>query len=289
MRKFQSSNQKEYTYLIVVIVFFLLFASALLSNFSFNVLFKARFGEVFFGMFKRLIAGDVSIEPSLLVGERYIIHGKFIPYFLPFPAVIRGFLSIFKIGAYPIPSILMAITLYSVSIYFLFKKVLKVLGKGRNAILVAWYPFFLLPMVSLFVEASVYWESIIWALALFITQAFFFISFLYQPKSVKKYLLLLISGLVLFTRPTYLVGSCVLVVILFLWDLKFKNYSIRSLLPYCFFIFAVLLLAFLNYQRWGDPLEFHPFKYYEEAGSDERGRMAAGISQTYLLNEFPKH
>lgn len=279
---------KEFLYLGLVISLFILFAFTLISDFSFSFFYKVRFGEAFFDMWKRLIAGDVTISHSVLNLESYIINGQTIPYFLPFPATIRGFLSIFQMGEYPIPSILMGVTLYSISVYFLLKEVVTfVVCEEPNAILKAWYPFFLLPIASLFVEASIYWEAIIWALALFITQAFLFLSFSRNKKPAAKYLLLIVSSLILFTRPTYGVASGVLVAILFILDVKAGNYSIRNLLPYCVFIFALALLALLNYQRWGNPFEFAPLARHEQLIGTERGRMAA-ISPNLSVKRIPE-
>ncbi len=279
---------KEFLYLIVIIGSFLLFAFALLSDFSYDIFYKGVYSEAFFDMWKRLTVGDVSISRDVLNGEIFIINGRLIPYYLPLPAAIRGFLSIFEIGEYPIPSILMAISLYSVSIYFLLKKILVFAEcRERNTVLAVWYPFFLLPLVSLFVDASIYWEAIIWALALFITQGFLFISFLIDPKKVTKYSLLIVSGLILFTRPTYGIASVFLVAILFFLDLKSKNYSTQSIFPYFLFVVALLLLAFLNYQKWGNPFEFAPLAHHEQLIGNERGRMAA-ISPSLSINRIPE-
>lgn len=267
----------ELCYLIVVIELLLLVALAALSNFSYNLFYSPHLGDVFFEMWHRLIVGDVSISYSVIRTEAFFINGKITAYFLPFPALIRGFLSIFQIGQFPIPSILMAIILYSIAIYFLLKEVLNLVKcKECPTILMAWYPFFLLPVISLLVRASVYWEAIIWALALFMTQAFLFILFLRDAKISTKYLLLLVSSLVLFSRPTYAVASSVLVSILVINDyLKAKDYVLRSWLPYGLFVLALLLLALLNYARWGSPFEFAAMQYNEQLIGTERARLIA--------------
>jgi hypothetical protein len=281
-------NPRVLCYLILVIISFLIFAFALLSDFSYDIFYKARFGEAFFDMWRRIIAGDVTIGRDVLSGEIFIVNGKLIAYYLPFPALIRGLLSIFEIGEYSIPSILMSITLYSISIYFLLKEILNYLNyRESNAILYAWYPFFLLPLISLFVEASIYWEAIIWSLALFMTQAFLFLYFLRVKKPSTHYLLLLVSSFILFTRPTYAIASGVLVLILFFIDINSKNYSIRYLLSYCFFMLALLFLAYLNYSKWGSPFEFASLAQHEQLLGTERGRMAA-ISPSLSINRIPE-
>jgi hypothetical protein len=281
-------NQKDFFCLFVTIGLFTLLAFTLLSDFSFNLFHKTRFSGAFFDMWKRIIIGDVSIGHDVLDGECFIINHKTIPYFLPFPAMVRGFLSIFQVGEYPIISVLMGVVLYSISVYFLLRKVLNFIQtKECIVILRAWYPFFLLPLIALFVEASIYWEAIIWALALFITQAFLFISFLGSKKLFIKYLLLIVSSLILFTRPTYCIASCALVAILFFIDMRAKNYSVISLLSYCLFIFSLALLALLNYKRWGNPFEFAPLIYNEQLIGTERGRMTA-MAANLSLERIPE-
>lgn len=192
-----SRSLSELCYLLVIIELLLLFALAALSNFSYNLFYSPHLGTVFFEMWHRLITGDVSISYNAIRTEAFFIHGKITTYFLPFPALMRSFLTIFSLGQFPIPSILMAISLYSVAIYFLLQEVLYLVKcKERITVLMAWYPFFLLPIISLLVSPSIYWEAIIWALALFIMQAFLFILFLRDSKIVTKYLLLLVSSLV---------------------------------------------------------------------------------------------
>lgn len=267
----------ELCYFIVIIELLLLFALAVLSHFSYNLFYLPHLGDTFFDMWQRLSVGDVSVSYSAIRTEAFFINGKIIAYFLPFPAMIRGFLSIFGVGQFPIPSILMAITLYSIAIYFLLKEVLNLVKcKECTTVLMAWYPFFLLPIISLLVSPSVYWEAIIWALALFITQAFLFILFLRDAKISTKYWLLLVSSLILFSRPTYAVASGILVVILVIIDyLKAKDYALRTWLPYGFFILALLLLALLNYARWGNPFEFASMQYNEQLIGTERAGLIA--------------
>lgn len=174
----KTAEQLRYAFCaIAAVALLLLFAFTILSDFSYDLFYKVRYSEVFFDMWKRLVVGDVTIDPSLLFPEFFIINGRTIPYQLPLPAVVRGVLSIFGLGRHSIPSLLFAALLCSASVYFLFNEVLIVAGcRERKAVLTTWYPFLLLPMVSMFVEASDYWESILWAFTLFITQGFLFIA-----------------------------------------------------------------------------------------------------------------
>lgn len=281
-------SRRDYVYFGIVAFLFLLVAFALLSDFSFNFFYKTRYGEAYFDMWKRMARGDITISRDVLGGETFIINGRIIPYFLPFPAVIRGFWTLFGIGSYSIPSLLMGFSLYGVAIFLLLKEVIVFTDcKESDSILRAWYPFFLLPMTSLFIEGSIYWEAIIWALAVFILQAFLFINFLRREDHFMKWLLLIVSSLVLFTRPTYGVASGVLVLVLFYLDIRSRSLSIRDLLPYCCFLIALLLLALLNYKRWGNPFEFSPMIYHEQLIGTERGRMAA-ISKNFSVERIPE-
>jgi len=275
-------------FIFAIITFFLLLAFVFLSDFSYHLFYKTRYSEVFFDMWKRLIVGDVGVTSSVLIGERFIVNGKVIAYFLPFPALIRGIFSLFGLGEYPLPSMLAATFCYSLSVYYLFREVLFFTRtRERDAVLTAWYPFFLIPLVSLFVEASVYWESLFWSVALFIAQAYFYLSFLRDGKLSKKYLLLLVSALILFTRPTYGAASCIMVLLLLVRDLRRGDRAPRSLLPYSFFIAALSLLLLLNYQRWGSPFKFASLPDHEQLIGTERGRMAA-ISPSLTFKRIPE-
>jgi hypothetical protein len=63
----------------------------------------------------------------------------------------------------------------------------------------------------------------------------------------------------LFTRPTYIVGSGILV-LYSVYKLNIK----RCFLPLCLYIISFVLLLCFNKAKWGNPLEFQPLQYHEQ-------------------------
>lgn len=273
-----------YSYLLLITVALLFLALSLLSDFTYDIFYKARYGEVFFDMWNRLINGDVTIDHGVIPGEAFLVNGKVIAYFLPFPSIIRGAFEQFALGRYPVPSMLMAVFVYCISIHCLIREVsVSVFNKVENYFISALYPFCLLPIISLFTEASMYWEAIIWAYALFVTQAFLFLQVLRNHKISTKYILMIISGLILFTRPTFGVASGFLIVIFIFHEIKNGRCSIKENFPYLLFLSFVVLLGLLNYQKWGSPFEFAPLAFHEQLIGTDRGYQASNSSSFSMM------
>jgi len=278
-------NPEIITLLVINII--AIFASFVLLNYSLSGrILDITHGGAFYDMYKRLIHGDVSISPDALHGERFIINGKYIPYELPYPALLRGLLSLVGLGKVPLPELMLSIIIYNLSIYYLFKELIIIFSlKDKNEIL-KWYPFFILPMFTLLVNQSIYYEDKICSLAIFTLQCFLF---LYSERKISSQLSQVMffacSGLVLFTRPTYLVASGVLVLFKFLLNIKFYIKNHKALIPYSIFCCAFIALLVLNEKRWGNPFEFGPYEKYEQA-TGYRGHMAI-VSPKLSLMRIP--
>jgi hypothetical protein len=83
-----------------------------LADQSWNIKKHYFFGNVFWDMWLKLIHGDLTADRYIISEEAMVIDGKTYAYFLPFPALIRGILSLFQLGQYAIPSVLLAITIF---------------------------------------------------------------------------------------------------------------------------------------------------------------------------------
>jgi hypothetical protein len=236
-------------------------------------------------MWKHLIHGNVSVDHQYIAGEAFLINGNVIAYFLPLPALIRGFFSSLSFGEYPLPSILTAIAIYAIAVYYLFRDILANIAlKNKDSILKICYPFLLIPLISLFVESSVYWESIIWGLSLFTLLTLFFLKYIKNPCFVNLLSINIIASLALFTRPTYIVAVAILIFVSFLFDFNSKRY--KHLPIYFIFLISFLFLGLLNYAKFGNIFEFSPLQYHEQLLNTERGKMAA-IYQALSFKRIP--
>ena len=144
---------------LLVINIIAIFASYLLLNYGLSGRITEIYhdGGAFYEMYKSLIHGDVSISPDALPGECWIINGKYIPYELPYPALLRGLLSIIGLGKVPLPELLLAIIIYNLSIYYLLKELIIVFSEKHKKEILKWYPFLILPIFNLMVNQSIYY------------------------------------------------------------------------------------------------------------------------------------
>ena len=115
----------HYIVLLVCTPISLLFLTYLITISDMNVMREFHYSTVFFEMFNRLSKFDFSISPELIDYEAFRVNGITTTYFLPFPALIRGILSIVGVGKSAILSILLASTVYLISQGFLFIELLK--------------------------------------------------------------------------------------------------------------------------------------------------------------------
>ena len=294
----------------------LLIASALnffiLTLGSFDVNKKYYLSTVFFEVWKNLTSFDLSIDPEIIGGEGFLINGKTTVYFLPFPALIRGFLSIFGYGSSSVLSVFLASIIFLIASVFI---AINLFNQGyfknqaiKNTSFYAVIIFITIcsPITSFLAFPSVFWEAIIWGSALFLISAFF--SFTLCKKESDEsgifFFFAIFCGLTLFTRANYSFATCILFgltvfqIIVRDWSRKdtlfFNLFKNKNLVWSCliFTVFLVGLLIF-NYLKWGNPFEFYPLKYYltfnEEQkklflshGSMNINRIPEGISYYFL-------
>lgn len=275
---------------------------------------KVRYGEAYYNMWENISHGSVEVDPRYISGEIFKVDGKNIAYFLPLPAFVRALWSLVDLGEYPMPSILSGLIIYCLGIYLLLTEImLSMNSRIESSDIKFLYLFFLVPISSLYVEASIYWEAIIWGLAIFINLLYFYFRYIRDSRLLNMCLFQFVAVLCLFTRPTYAFASAVAVMLMSFFDInrirKDCNYSWRRMLiagcPYTIFLIGVLSLLFLNYLRWGDVFEFSPLRFHEQLIGTERGRLASinpalspsriisslvyyfGVSSSGIKNIFP--
>ncbi len=234
--------------------------------------------DVYFDMWKHLIHLDVTADKKAIGPEAFIVNGKIISYFLPFPALVRGILSIFHLGAYPVLSMLLGFlvfVIYSEKIFLLALKIVLPESKINPFIKSAWLILiaFGSPFLSVMENSSTYWEAIVWAAAMYMICLYLSMAILSKPWNISLFIIFsLVCGLTLFTRPTFTVGAALVfgltIVMLFVNLLKPNDSNIITQHPIyrlneligvavIFVVFGVLLGA-LNFARWGNAFEFQP-------------------------------
>lgn len=260
---------------------FLLMASSivafyLLSENTFSIKRIYAFSEVFFNMWGHLTKLDPTIDQYYTQDETFLIDGKAYTYYLPFPALIRGLFSLINLGQFPIPSTLLGCIIFITVTYKLLNVIGQALGiNSSNSSKTGIYLFALFtlgsPIYYFCSYPMTYWESIIWAITLYLIAVYTSIILLKKMhKTLLAYLFALICGLCLFTRATEILASLFLFLFtIFIHFSKIKNcpkYKISVITVYIVFVLALLLL---NYAKWGNPFEFAPLQHYTLMWSQE--------------------
>ena len=279
------------------------------------------FGDVFWDMWLKLKHGEFTADRHIIYEEAMVIAGKTYAYFLPFPALVRGFFSIFKLGQYPIPSVLLAITIFLMSSLSLYRELIKTLAlKTKEVQWLAAYIGGLLiigsPLIMMLSYPLMFWEAIIWGAALFILCAFLSYSLLtHRPSNARLLVFSVICGLALFTRPTIVVATsalyCLTMVAFFIKHKPVSDAQAQFSQSKLFLVGISLILFGLfivglgvyNYLKWGSPFEFGNLKnytliwtqeYYEtflQSGHFQLDRFPEGFAFYFLpnLGNFTTH
>lgn len=243
----------------------------LISDKTFNLHKEYYFSELFYELFENLKDLKVNSDPYILQSEAFFINNQAITYYLPFPSLIRGVLSLVGYGKSPIVSVLLALNLFQITTaIFCFKY----LGNILNKKFIIIFTITSCPALILMSYPLTYWESIIWAITLF--QLIVVTTFYITKSNVIEYKWLIflsaLTGLTLFTRPTIVLSS----ILMYLYTYYFiisKYYPINAkkifigIFIFCFFL---CLLFALNFFRWGNPFELAPLQYYSLMWSNEQ-------------------
>ena len=260
-------------YLVLILLITLYLVIALLTNNTFSIYHQPRYYLAYDDMWQHLIRGSVEISPPVLFLERYYFDGKVLTYYLPFPALIRGFLRIFDLGSSAVLSVILAITTYIFACALIFSDITKaafVLRKKSNIInSTKWFyfPIIFLPIIGLCLDASIAWESLLWGLSIFLLALYFVYKYLVHSKNLHGILAIIFLSLTLYTRPTYLIAAIILFTLI-IGKLK-KN--IILLIVSLFFIISAVMLGVYNNLKWKSPFTFAPMQYHEQLIGNARG------------------
>lgn len=236
------------------------------------------YGDVFWDMWQKLKDGDLTADRHTIFDEAHVIDGKTFAYFLPFPALIRGLQSLFNLGQFPIPSVMLATGLFLCSSVRLYLDLIGTIHlKSKQAQQLASYIGGLLiigsPILMMLSYPLMFWEAIIWGASLFMTCGFLSHKVLEGAYKIKTlYLFSIICGLTLFTRPTMFVAASfifILTIFLLIRNEKIINglyLNNPKIVDICkatlVFVIFFIGICLYNYLKWGSPFEFGNFKNY---------------------------
>lgn len=254
----------------------------LLSMGTFNLKQPFALSLIFQNMWEHLSHGSLAVDAELIGNEGFEVNGITTAYFLPFPSLIRGLLSIFGLGASAILSLwLGALTFFSASLLIwrhLFAQI-----EPRKSILnqYLWLFGVLLctffsPMIGMMTYPTVYWEAIVWGSALFLMASYLSMLVLTQrgQNPIVFLSFTILCGLALFTRATFSFAACLLfgltLIQLLNWRWQ-KRASVTAnlfqnkwlVINIVFFGLLVSCLLALNFAKWGNPFEFYPLQHYK--------------------------
>ena len=293
----------HYIVLLICTPISLLILTYLITIGDFNVMREFHYSTVFFDMFNRLSRLDFGISPDLIGSEAFRVNGITTTYFLPFPSLIRGALSIFGYGKSAVLSVLLASAVYLLSQGLLFLEVLnnqKIIGTkykiyssvGLACITLA--P----PIIPMMSYPNMFIEAIIWGYSIFTLILYLCISLLTSPSQKKLILFSLMCGIGLFTRAPYSLTITILFLLTVYLIWSKHNYFLRQKkLSYAslgIFVGFLGILGAYNLMKWGSPLEFYSLEHYgygptelaefQKQGALHWSRMISGFSYYFLPN-----
>lgn len=262
----------------------------LLSLGSFELKKQFALTLVFQNMWEHLSNGSLAIDQDLIGLEGFEVNGITTAYFLPFPSLIRGFLSIFGYGESAILSVLLGcLTFFSASLLIWRLIFISTLKQHKSANYFSWVVGILLctlmsPMLGMLSFPTPFWEAIVWASALFLLACVLSIYILQSDSQNPSALIIfsLVCGLSLFTRATFSFVTCLLYGLTIMQLIftqihlgqKLKSVlSNKALIIGCIIFGAFLgLLLLFNYLKWGNPFEFYPLQYYKMWSEEQKVR-----------------
>ena len=264
---------------VALIVMTLAISLYCLGDQSWNIKKHYFFGDVFWDMWLKLSHGDLTADRHIIYEEAMVIDGKTYAYFLPFPALIRGILSLFQLGQYAIPSVLLAITIFLFSSLKLYLQLIQSISlQTKEAQWLAKFIGGLLvigsPILMMLSYPMMFWEAIIWGATLFLLCSQLANSLLSSRYSTAKLLLFSATcGLAIFTRPTIVVATIVIYILTIFSLFQQQKIDTNHLPPNkstlfslaaSLVLFGVFLLGLgeYNYLKWGSPFEFGNLKNY---------------------------
>ncbi len=283
-------NKGSFYIIAGCMLFLSIYCVFLLSLGSFELKKQFALSLLFQNMWEHLTHGSLAVDKDLIGMEGFEVNGITTAYFLPFPSLIRGLLSIIGYGESAILSVLLGTLVFLSGSLLIWRLICKVILKANGAVSTYYWICgalvctLLSPMLGMMSFPTAFWEAIVWASTLFLLASYLSIYTLqnYSHNKGTLFAFTLICGLSLFTRATFSFTSCLLygLTILFIIILEkkrgiaFKSILGDPILIANILIFAVFLGALLafNYAKWGNPYEFYPLQYYKMWSEEQKLR-----------------
>ena len=269
--------------LLLVTCAYAILATALLTNFDFNLLGAERYGLAFNDMAQRLLHFDWTVDHKAIGDEAFVINGRTYSYFGILPALLRMPLIPLGLGNIFVARIscIIAVTMYVWSNIRLAQVIAATRpGKQSQLLVATWGAALILsgPPVYLLASAWVYNEPIFWAAALTALFNFIVLRGFFQgewPEGWRLTGLASVAGLTLLARIPNGVGLLVAVGLFWLrtswrWRIGekgvFRSLAFTALVTVCF----IGAIGFENSERWGNPFVFARFEKLGYIAADDR-------------------
>ena len=283
-------NKGSFYIIAGCLLFLSIYCVFLLSLGSFELKKQFALSLLFQNMWEHLTHASLAVDQDLIGMEGFEVNGITTAYFLPFPSLIRGLLSIIGYGESAILSVLLGTLVFLSSSLLIWRLICKVILKVNGALSIYYWIggvlvcTLLSPMLGMMSFPTPFWEAIVWASTLFLLASYLSISVIqnYPHNKGSLFAFTFICGLSLFTRATFSFTSCLLyglTILLIIALEKKRGLTIKSIIGnpilianiLIFAIFLGALLAF-NYAKWGNPFEFYPLQYYKMWSEEQKLR-----------------
>jgi hypothetical protein len=252
--------------------------------------------KLFHAMWRNLLHWRFDIDHADMYGEEFRRNGKIYTYYGPFPAFVRGFLSLFMspdLGGTPRISTLMAALIFVMGFVWIGFSLR--LHKGATAGLHRLYLVTVVLATPVFVglyRATVYNESQLWGTAWAGVSTIALLVYADardkgRPVNRSLIVLALSGGLALLARLTTGVYSGVLFIGVLLLEGAARIPALTKAVPpgairparwavvtaVALFAACTLAQGVVNYERWGTPFEYRPLYLHQDYVNNERGRL----------------
>lgn len=283
-------NKSSFYIIAGCMLFLSIYCVFLLSLGSFELKKQFALTLLFQNMWEHLSNGSLTIDKYLIGLEGFEVNGMTTAYFLPFPSLVRGLLSVFGYGESAILSVLLGcLTFFTASLLLwrlIFTSTFKQSGvlNYSSWVLGIFLCTLLSPMLGMLSFPTPFWEAIVWASALFLLASVLSV-YVLQDDLQNPYALIafsLVCGLSLFTRATFSFATCLLfgltMMQLIFTQIRLGQRPLSILGNKALIIGSIIFSAFLgllllfNYLKWGNPFEFYPLQYYKMWSEEQKLR-----------------
>jgi hypothetical protein len=261
---------------VAICGFIFLYYWTLLSDGRFIQAKPIRYDLVFNSMIEYMSHGRFDVDPDVILQEGFTRDGRTYAYFGIFPALLRLPILLatgLRTVDYTVISCAIAATIAAVA------KLGAVFQAGQSMGDVAYKTRVLLFAMAMvifggsqvqFLRPSVYQESIFWASAIaavFVLLAFRWCVDVSARKPGHVTAMAVLAGLCLLTRVSTSIGLYAACATIMLPKAIAATRRIGSgasiVLPSLILVFFAGICGYINYARWGSPLTFQDYRYYD--------------------------